>query len=111
MSPQPFVTTPATMATAVDSSESLKMWSQRPRTLKAAAEQAVAGGNLGAFIREFLDEFYALTDSEARLRAIDEEPPILNHPTANAYLAAVAEHLSLITELARQIGRSRNAAF
>ena len=56
-------------------------------------------GNLGAFIREFLDEFYALTDSGAQLQAIIEEPPILNHPTANAYFAAVAEHLSLTNHL------------
>jgi hypothetical protein len=75
------------------------MWSQRPSTLKAAAEQAAMHGNFGAFIREFLDEFYALTDSEAQLQAIREEPPILNHPTANAYLAAVAEQLSLTNRL------------
>jgi hypothetical protein len=71
------------------------MWSQRPSTLKAAAEQAVLHGELGAFIREFLDEFYAISDGEAKFRAIADEPPLLDHATANAYLAAVAEHLSL----------------
>lgn len=75
------------------------MWSKRPSTLKAAAEQAAVHGNLGAFIREFLDEFYGLVDSHARLQALAEEPPVLNHPTGDAYLAAVAEHLSFTNRL------------
>jgi len=75
------------------------MWSQRPSTLKAAAQQAVLHGELGAFIREFLDEFYGLSDPSAKLRAIADEPPLIDHPTANAYLAAVAEHLSLTNSI------------
>jgi hypothetical protein len=75
------------------------MWSQRPSTLKAVAEHALVYGKLGAFIREFLDEFYAISDPEAKLRAIADEPPLLEHPTANAYLAAVAEHLSLTNHI------------
>jgi hypothetical protein len=75
------------------------MWSQRPSTLKAAAEHALVYGKLGAFIREFLDEFYAISDPEAKLRAIADEPPLLEHSTANAYLAAVAEHLALTNHI------------
>jgi hypothetical protein len=75
------------------------MWSQRPSTLKAAAQQSVLHGKLGAFIREFLDEFYAISHPEAKLRAIAEEPPLLEQATANAYLAAVAEHLSLTNHI------------
>jgi hypothetical protein len=75
------------------------MSSARPTTLKAAAAQAIAHGNLGAFLREFLDEFYVLKGPEAQLQAISDEPPFLDHPTANAYLAAVAEHLSLTNHI------------
>ena len=75
------------------------MWSHRPRTLKAAAEQSLVHGNIGAFIREFVDEFYELTASADRHDAVADEPPLLDHPTANAYLAAVAEHLCLINRI------------
>ena len=66
---------------------------------ESCQKKALADGKLGAFIRELLDEFYALTDSEAKLRAISDEPPTLNKATENAYLAAVAEHLPLTNRI------------
>ena len=75
------------------------MSSRRPATLKAVATQAITHGGLGSFLREFLDEFYALKGPDAQLHAVAEEPALLDHPTANAYLAAVAEHLCLTNRL------------
>ena len=69
--------------------------SRRPRSLR---EVALWGGNLGdldGFLREFLDEFYVERNPEARAAMLAEEPALSDDAHANAYLAAVAEHLAL----------------
>jgi hypothetical protein len=58
------------------------------------------GGGIDDLLREFLDEFY-VADEKARAAMVAEEPPLLANERANAYLAAVAEHLSLRYSLPR----------
>ncbi len=72
---------------------------QRPQSLREAALQGRAHGHLDASLREFLDEFYVATDAVARARMLSEEPPLGDDARANAYLAAVAEHLALRSRL------------
>lgn len=72
---------------------------RRPRSLR---EAAVWGGVLerrDAMIREFCDEFYKANDS-TRGGMLQEEPPLVTgDERANAYYAAVAEHLALTYRL------------
>jgi hypothetical protein len=70
----------------------------RPRTLFDAAMRA-RGGNSDAHLREFLDQFYVTPDPVARAAMIEEEPPSLGSARADAYFAAVAEHLALCNRL------------
>ncbi len=72
------------------------MCAARPNSLKSVATLAIEHGGVGAFLREFLDEFYALESPDDQFQAIAAEPPHLDHATADAYLAAVAEHLALL---------------
>jgi hypothetical protein len=67
---------------------------RRPRSLREAAEWGGALGRRDALLREFYDEFYR---ASARRRAamVAEEPPASDDDRANAYYAAVAEHLAL----------------
>jgi hypothetical protein len=50
-------------------------------------------------LREFLDEFYVETDSARRAAMLIDEPPLTEDERANAYYAAVAEHLALTCRL------------
>lgn len=72
--------------------------STRPRSL---AEVACVGaaGNIDGYLREFLDEFYLAPSPAARTSMLLDEPTLLEDPRANAYLAAVAEHLSFRNHL------------
>jgi len=68
---------------------------KRPRTLSETAAWSDDAEKFSFNIRDFLDEFYADPRSE---RLIDE-PPVLreilsDNGLADAYLAAIAEHLS-----------------
>jgi hypothetical protein len=67
---------------------------RRPRTLSEVALWAEELGHVDAFLREFLDEFYVEKDASARGQMLAEEPPLAANARANAYLAAVAEHLA-----------------
>lgn len=69
--------------------------SGRPRSLKAAFEMGAENGSVDAYIREFLDEFYAEPKADIRQSMLDVEPPRSQNPRSNAYFAAVAEHLAL----------------
>lgn len=70
----------------------------RPRSLAEVARFGVAG-NIDGYLREFLDEFYLAPSPASRMSMLREEPPLLDDPRANAYLAAVAEHLSFRNHL------------
>ncbi len=65
----------------------------RPRSLAEVAHRNLAGDPFDPLVREFLDGFYlsGLAEREKRLYA---EPEKLG-PIHDAFLAAVAEHLSL----------------
>jgi len=67
----------------------------RPRSLKAVLACAHTFANVDAFLREFLDEFYSEQDATERTQMLAEEPPLTDNDRQDAYLAAVAEHLSL----------------
>lgn len=71
----------------------------RPKSLKEVAEVGNESGNIDAFLREFLDTFYTEIDQDARAAMLLEEPPLLADDRSNAYLAAVAEHLSFRSRL------------
>lgn len=45
-------------------------------------------------LREFLDEFYVEPSKAKRQRMLEDEPAPTGNPRADAYLAAVAEHLA-----------------
>ena len=67
----------------------------RPASLSGVvARHLETGTGLDPLLREFCDAFYELPDAE-RPGMINEEPALLpDKPQANAYLAAVAEHLA-----------------
>lgn len=71
----------------------------RPRSLKEVALRGNAQGGIDAFLREFMDEFYAESSPQQRAQMLAEEPPLSDNPRQNAYLAAVAEHLAFCYRL------------
>jgi hypothetical protein len=69
--------------------------SRRPRSLREAAAWGRELGARDAMLREFLDEFYGAPARE-RAGMLAEEPALAaGDDRANAYYAAVAEHLAL----------------
>jgi hypothetical protein len=69
--------------------------SRRPRTLREAAAWGAEHGSRDAMLREFLDAFY-LAPAGRRAAMLSKEPALIpNDDRANAYYAAVAEHLAL----------------
>ncbi len=85
--------------------------SRRPRSLKEVALWGRSLGGVDSFLREFLDEFYVLTDQAARAAMLADEPPLGADDHANAYLAAVAEHLALRNHLAVPRWTGKKARF
>src|SRR5260370_4489462 len=71
----------------------------RPRSLGAAAAYGLKFGDRDAFLREFLDAFYVEEDSGRRAAMLEDEPQITEDDGADAYYAAVAEHLALTYRL------------
>lgn len=67
----------------------------RPTSIRDAVRAGEEFGDPDSFVREFLDEFYLATDAAMRGRMIEEEPPLVADGRANAYVAAVAEHLAM----------------
>jgi hypothetical protein len=65
----------------------------RPSSLKEVSVRAKSGVPFDPALREFLDTYY-LSDRAHRIAAVAEEPVELS-AVHDAYLAAVAEHLSL----------------
>lgn len=71
---------------------------KRPDTLAEAARRINAGEPQCHALPEFLDTFYLLLRSHqfaAAQAAIDDAPPPLTDPIAQAHLGAVGEHLAL----------------
>lgn len=71
------------------------------QTLAVVAERVRGGEELRFAIREFLDEFGLLPRHELRARAIHEPPAPTGDRRADAYLAALAEHLAATWVLER----------
>ena len=66
---------------------------RRPASLKEVSARAKSGLPFDPALREFLDEFY-LSNHARRAAGLADEPICLSS-VHDAYLAAVAEHLSL----------------
>jgi hypothetical protein len=66
----------------------------RPTSIKEAAVFGAEHGQRDAYLREFLDEFYCADDDDRRAAMLRDEPPLVDGDRANAYYAAVAEHLA-----------------
>ena len=73
--------------------------SRRPRSLEEVEAWGRALGDMDAFLREFLDEFYVAHHPHVQAQMLSDEPQRGNDLRANAYLAAVAEHLALRNKL------------
>jgi len=70
-----------------------------PDTLKLVAERALAGEPWRSAVRDFLDGF-ALAAPEMRQALLVEEPLAFDE-VGDVYLAALAEHLALHSDLVR----------
>jgi len=67
---------------------------KRPQSLRQAALFGLELGDRDAYLREFLDEFYVEDSADRRAAMLMDEPPLSEDDRANAYYAAVAEHLA-----------------
>ena len=83
----------------IEASDTFAM-SRRPQSLRQAAIHGLEFGDRDAFLREFLDEFYVEADPARRAAMLLDEPPVTDDGRANAYYAAVAEHLAFKYHLA-----------
>jgi len=63
--------------------------------------RVVSGEDFQVAVRDFLDEFKLLPDGDAMAAAIEREPERLDDPRFNAYLGALAEHLTIHSGLPR----------
>lgn len=72
---------------------------RRPRSLQEAAAWSSAPGRRDALLREFCDEFYEAPPVDRRSMLADEPDWQSGDDRANAYYAAVAEHLALANGL------------
>lgn len=71
----------------------------RPRSLREVVLLGGEYGDIDAFLREFLDEFYLQNFPEKRQSMLLDSPPLTGNDRSDAYLAAVAEHLALRYQL------------
>ena len=67
---------------------------RRPHSLQEVAQWGHSPGEMDAFLREFLDTYYTEPAAARRAIMLRDEPPLTGSERANAYLAAVAEHLA-----------------
>lgn len=65
------------------------------QTLAGVAERIVQGEDPRHAVREFLDEYALRVSPQLRQVAVDAEPRPSGDPRWDAYLAALAEHLSV----------------
>jgi hypothetical protein len=71
----------------------------RPRSLAEVHNLGLSHGNVDAWLREFLDEFYTEPKRAVRAAMLAEEPTLGENVRENAYLAATAEHLAFRYDL------------
>jgi hypothetical protein len=70
-------------------------------TLARVAERTCSGEDFRLAVRDFLGEFPLRADDEARLEAISERPEPTGERRHDAYLGALAEHISALYQLER----------
>ncbi|MEX0972652.1 MAG: hypothetical protein WDZ46_05290 [Solirubrobacterales bacterium] len=70
-------------------------------TLAGVAARIRKGEEFGHAVREFLDEFSLRGDDDSRATAISDRPEAAGDERYDAYLGALAEHLSLAHGLQR----------
>ena len=87
------------METRVIMEDAAPSQGKRPQSLRQAAAFGLEFGHRDAYLREFLDEFYVEANAERRTAMLADEPPLSEDHRANAYYAAVAEHLALKNHL------------
>lgn len=83
----------------MQSGNTSEVCNKRPRSLSEVVKMSERYGDIDAFLREFLDEFYIEPDMATRQFMLREEPRLVEDVKANAYLAAVAEHLALKSKI------------
>jgi hypothetical protein len=71
------------------------------QTLAVVSERVQDGEDVRFAVREFLDEFQLLGRDDLRARAIGERPEPTGDRRADAFLAALAEHLAATRQLDR----------
>ncbi len=71
------------------------------QTVAGVARRRIAGEAFMPAVRELLDEFALLATDAQRARALAEEPSATGDARHDAYLAALAEHLALMSALER----------
>lgn len=71
----------------------------RPVTLAETYERVIAGDDLDTAMAEFLDTFYLAKTADARLEALQGEPPVTGNARFDALAGAVAEYLARQYEL------------
>jgi hypothetical protein len=76
---------------------------QLSETLAGVARRVNRGEDFRHAVREFLDEFALRTTPEMRAEAITERPEPMGDRRYDAYLAALAEHLTAIHRLERPV--------
>jgi transcriptional regulator with XRE-family HTH domain len=72
---------------------------RRPRDLAEVFAWSRKQGDTDAYLREFLDEFYAAGTKARQSQMLGVEPPLQGERQRDAYVAAVAEHLALRNRL------------
>lgn len=70
-------------------------------TMAGVARRTREGEDFRVAVREFIDEFGLRPDDRSRAEAIAESPTPTGDPRYDAYLGALAEHLSLVHDLER----------
>ncbi len=75
--------------------------SRLSETLAGIADRVRGGESFQHAAREFLDEFSLRADGRSRAEAITERPELTGHARYDAYLGALAEHLSAAHGLER----------
>lgn len=71
------------------------------QTLAVVAERVRRGDDFRYAVRDFLDEFALRAGDRSRAEAIRERPESTGDRRQNAYLGALAEHLSTVHRLSR----------
>ena len=82
------------MSLSLEPGDLVNVTRRRPRSLAEVAGLGRDAGEISAFTREFLDEFYTEGQTHRRAAMLAVEPPLTGIAQTDAYFAAMAEHLA-----------------